>query len=67
MKLLLDQGLPRTAAVILRSAGFDVVHTGEIGLATAEDVAIIEHSRDEGRIIVTLDADFHLRRLPVSR
>jgi len=29
MKLLLDQGTPRSAAVILRRAGFDAVHTGE--------------------------------------
>ncbi len=59
MKLLLDQGLPRSAAGLLRDAGFDTVHTGEIGLATAEDSAILDRARDEGRIIVTLDSDFH--------
>jgi len=59
MKLLLDQGLPRTSAEILRSAGMDVVHTGEMGLATAEDADIIEWGRNDGRIIATLDADFH--------
>ena len=37
MKLLLDQGTPRSAAAILRGADFDAVHTGEIGLAEAED------------------------------
>jgi len=37
MKLLLDQGIPRSAATILRRASFDAVHTGEIGLAEAED------------------------------
>jgi hypothetical protein len=36
MKLLLDQGLPRSSAAILREAGFDAVHAGEISLATAE-------------------------------
>jgi predicted nuclease of predicted toxin-antitoxin system len=59
MKLLLDQGLPRSAAMLLRNAGTDTVHTGEIGLATADDDVILERGRLEGRIIVTLDADFH--------
>ena len=59
MKLLLDQGLPRSAAALLRDAGIDTVHTGEIGYATAEDTAIIEQARQEERVIVTLDADFH--------
>jgi predicted nuclease of predicted toxin-antitoxin system len=34
MKLLLDQGLPRTAAELLRTAGVDAIHVGEIGYAT---------------------------------
>lgn len=59
MKLLLDQGLPRSAASLLRDVGIDTVHTGEIGYATAEDTAIIEQARQEERVIVTLDADFH--------
>jgi predicted nuclease of predicted toxin-antitoxin system len=59
MKLLLDQGLPRSAAGLLRDAGIDTVHTGEIGMATAEDSAILDRARGEGRIIVTLDSDFH--------
>ena len=59
MKLLLDQGLPRSAASLLRDAGIDAIHTGEIGYATAEDVAILERARQEDRVVVTLDADFH--------
>ena len=60
MKLLLDQGLPRSAAALLRDAGIDTIHTSEIGFATAEDSAILERARREGRIIVTLDSDFHM-------
>lgn len=60
MKLLLDQGTPRSAATILRRAGFDAVHTGETGLAEAEDSEIIRRASDENRIVVTLDADFHM-------
>ncbi|MCC6329238.1 MAG: DUF5615 family PIN-like protein [Acidobacteria bacterium] len=60
MKFLLDQGTPRSAADILRLAGFDAVHTGETGLAEAEDSEIIRQAALEGRIVVTLDADFHM-------
>ncbi|MFV1981043.1 MAG: DUF5615 family PIN-like protein [Rhodothermia bacterium] len=59
MKLLLDQGLPRSTAELLREHGFDAVHTGECGLAEARDDAILEAGRSQGRTIVTLDSDFH--------
>ena len=59
MKLLLDQGLPLSAAALLRDAGFDTVHVGEIGMAEAEDSAIIQKAREDGRVVATLDADFH--------
>lgn len=59
MKLLLDQGLPRSAADLLRAAGIDAVHTGELGLSTATDIAILDEAVKTGRYVVTLDADFH--------
>ena len=59
MKLLLDQGLPLSAAALLRDAEIDAIHVGEIGMSEAEDADIIQQARDEGRIVVTLDADFH--------
>ncbi|MGI0493782.1 DUF5615 family PIN-like protein [Alkalinema pantanalense CENA528] len=59
MKLLLDQGLPLSAAALLRGAGIDTVHVGEVGMAEAEDADIIQTARNEGRIVATLDADFH--------
>ena len=59
MRLLLDQGLPRSAAPLLRNDGHDTVHTGECDLATSSDSAILEYARDQGRVVVTLDADFH--------
>lgn len=59
MLLLLDQGLPRSAAGLLRQAGIDAIHVGEIGMAAAKDSDILEHARQEGRAVVTLDADFH--------
>jgi predicted nuclease of predicted toxin-antitoxin system len=59
MKLLLDQGLPRSTVFLLRATGIDAVHVGEKSLATALDSLILEIARQEQRIIVTLDADFH--------
>jgi len=60
MRLLLDQGLPRSAAKFLREAGIDTVHVGEVGYAVADDAAILKKARDEDRTVVTLDADFHI-------
>lgn len=59
MKLLLDQGLPLSAAALLRDVGIDAIHVGEIGMAEAEDVDIIQKARGEERVVATLDADFH--------
>ena len=59
-RLLLDQGLPRSTAALLRAEdGWDVVHVGDRGLARATDAEILELARSETRVCVTLDADFH--------
>ena len=55
--VLLDQGLPRTAAGLLRQIGWDAQHVSERGMSQAEDVAIIEVARQEGRV-------YSGRRLP---
>lgn len=59
MKLLLDQGLPRTASARLRLGGVDAVHTAEIGMATALDEEILARAVAEERVVVTFDSDFH--------
>jgi predicted nuclease of predicted toxin-antitoxin system len=59
MKLLLDQGLPRSAASLLRAASVDTVHVGEIDMSAASDSAILAQGQAEQRVVVTLDADFH--------
>jgi predicted nuclease of predicted toxin-antitoxin system len=59
VKLLLDQGVPRRAAELLRQEGMDVVHANEVGLSTAADELLLEWCREQGRVAATLDADFH--------
>jgi predicted nuclease of predicted toxin-antitoxin system len=58
MRLLLDQGLPRSTVHHLDAAGVESAHVGEKGLATASDAKIIDFARQGGWIVVTLDADF---------
>jgi len=59
MKILLDEGLPKRAAALLRNRGIDAVHVTEIALASTADSVILEAARNAERIVVTLDADFH--------
>ena len=58
-RLLLDQGLPRDAAALLRQEGWDCQHVGELGMARAEDTDIVKFARAHDLAIVTLDSDFH--------
>jgi predicted nuclease of predicted toxin-antitoxin system len=59
MRLLLDQGLPRSTVLHLLNAGIEAVHVGERSLATASDAKILDIARQESMVVVTLDADFH--------
>ena len=59
IKMLLDQGLPRTAANLLRGHGWDAQHVSESGMSKAEDAAIIALARTGQRAVVTPDANFH--------
>jgi predicted nuclease of predicted toxin-antitoxin system len=59
MRLLLDQGLPRSTLLHLHNKGIDAVHVGDRGLATATDSRILDLGRKEAMVVVTLDADFH--------
>ncbi len=59
MRLLLDQGLPRSASSLLTQQGIKTIHVSDIGMWAAEDIEIIQKAQAEQLVIVTLDADFH--------
>jgi predicted nuclease of predicted toxin-antitoxin system len=60
MKLLLDQGLPRSAAEHLQSMVLAAEHVGALGLAAATDELILAETQLRGGVVVTLDADSHV-------
>jgi predicted nuclease of predicted toxin-antitoxin system len=53
MKLLLDQGLPRSTVLHLRNQQIEAVHVGDRGLATATDSKLLDVGRQEGMVVVT--------------
>ena len=57
--LLLDQGLPYSAADLLRKRGIDAIHVADLGMGEAADVDILKRARSLGRVVCTLDSDFH--------
>jgi predicted nuclease of predicted toxin-antitoxin system len=59
IRLLLDQGLPRTTVELLSRDGWDVVHAYQCDLSTASDEEILAYARDGQRVICTLDSDLH--------
>ncbi len=46
-RILLDEGLPATAAAILREDGWDAIHAREIGMRTATDMEILDYAASE--------------------
>jgi predicted nuclease of predicted toxin-antitoxin system len=56
---LLDQGVPRRAAALLREAGVDARHVADLGMSAAHDADILAWCRQNDAVAVTLDADFH--------
>jgi predicted nuclease of predicted toxin-antitoxin system len=66
MKLLLDQGLPRSTIAYLADFGIVAEHVGELGMSAASDDQILGEARLRQSVVVTLDAEFH-QKLAVSR
>ena len=51
MKLLLDQGLPRTTRDLLGQFGHEVTHVGDVGMACAKDEEILVFAREHDAIL----------------
>jgi predicted nuclease of predicted toxin-antitoxin system len=58
VKFLLDANLSPEVARLLREAGHDAIHVGDIGLLSAPDPEIMAAAAKEDRILLTADADF---------
>ena len=58
MTFKIDENLPKDAAELLRSSGYQADTVQEESLADAEDDAIAGAIRREHRILITLDLDF---------
>jgi predicted nuclease of predicted toxin-antitoxin system len=59
MKLPLDQGVSRHTVELLQQFGIDAVHVSAYGMEAAADDEILQGAREEGRVVVTVDSDFH--------
>jgi predicted nuclease of predicted toxin-antitoxin system len=58
MRFLLNMNVPRVLGLRLTAAGHGCRHAGDIGLAHAQDVAILGEARTQGEVIVTHDLDY---------
>lgn len=58
MRFLLDQNRSPSLADALRAAGHDAIHTEDLGLELAEDLA-------EGAVVIVTDERIRIRRLPL--
>lgn len=58
MKFLADQDVYGITIAFLRRLGHDVVGAAQLGLAQAEDAALLRVAHEQGRMFVTRDRDF---------
>ena len=59
MKFLVDAQLPRRIANWLNEAGHDTLHTLDLPLKNlTPDNEVISHAKQDGRIVMSKDADF---------
>jgi len=65
VKLFLDENLSPQYAAELRTEGHDAVAVLEVGLSGATDERVLRFAVENGRVLITLDADFaNVMRFP---
>lgn len=58
MRFLLNMNVPRVLGRRLAAQGHECRHVGDIGMAQASDVAIVEEARAKQETILTHDLDY---------
>jgi len=58
MRFLIDQDVYATTVRFLSQLGHDVVTVGQLGLAQAQDVELLQLAHDQSRLFITRDRDF---------
>ena len=58
MKFLVDASMSPVVAQVLREAGHDAVHVGEVLRLNAPDTHILDHAARGRRVVVAADTDF---------
>jgi predicted nuclease of predicted toxin-antitoxin system len=58
MRFLLNMNVPRELGTRLTTEGHEFRHVGDIGMARANDIAIVQKARRNGEVIVTHDLEY---------
>ena len=58
MRFLLDQPISWVLGRELQAAGHEAQHVRDLGLATADDIAILSRAGEDGSVIITQDTDY---------
>jgi predicted nuclease of predicted toxin-antitoxin system len=58
IRFVIDAQLPPGLAVRLSERGYPAEHVNRVGLGTANDIAVWEHTRRSRAILMTKDEDF---------
>jgi hypothetical protein len=67
IKFYLDEHVPKAVTEGLHRRGVDAITVQELGLQAAQDTRHLERAAQDGRVVVTQDADFlrlHASGLP---